>query len=166
MSMPSRMCVSVAFLAVAAVLAGCGGGDLPELGTVTGKVTLDDKPLVGALVVFEPEHTRSSEGVTDTEGRYELTYKPDVKGAAVGNHVVRISKFEQDAEAEQQGEEAAAIADEHRKNLIPAAYNIRSKLSADVKAGSNTFDFPLSSTEEAGGDEDEKEEEAAAEHVP
>ncbi len=46
---------------------GCGGGDMPELGDVSGKVTLDGKPLVGINILFTPEKGRPAGGVTDEE---------------------------------------------------------------------------------------------------
>ena len=35
--------------------AGCGGEKIPPLVTVTGKVTYNGKPLVGATVAFVPD---------------------------------------------------------------------------------------------------------------
>jgi len=73
------------------LLLGCGTGG-PELAPVSGRVTLDGRPLELADVVFQPEGALSpSYGRTDTEGRYQLGYKRGVTGAIVGEHMVAIS---------------------------------------------------------------------------
>jgi hypothetical protein len=119
------------------VLAGCGGGDdgrikPPELGTVTGKVTLDGKPLEGAMVEFSPATARPSFGTTDSSGAYTLNYDEKRKGAAVGEHTVKINTRL----------ETAALG---KKEGVPARYNDKSELKATVKAGENTFDWDLKS---------------------
>jgi hypothetical protein len=54
-------------LAVAAVLAGCGGG--PEIGDVTGTVRVNGQPLPYAYVVFQP---------VDPPGAYDCSsVRPD-----------------------------------------------------------------------------------------
>ncbi len=132
---------------------GCGGSDQPELGQVTGTITLDGKPLSGIAVVFQPDSGRPARGMTDAEGKYELTYIRETKGTKVGPNRVEIAPSE-DGEAEEL-EIADENADEESKSAtkrtksgkptIPARYNLRSELRADVKAGKNTFDFKLES---------------------
>jgi hypothetical protein len=74
-----------------ACLAGCGGSDLPELGEVSGVVTLDGEPLPNAIVEFQPSaEGRPSSAETDEEGRYELLYLIDAPGALLGEHTVRV----------------------------------------------------------------------------
>lgn len=113
---------------------GCGGGrgDAPETGTVTGVVTLDGAPLVGANVEFYPETGRASLGQTDSSGRYELTYTGSIKGAKLGRHTVRITTVSASAE----GGDAAS-------ERLPDKYHSQSTLSAEVVKGANTFNFPL-----------------------
>jgi len=113
------------------VLSGCGQSDRPPLGTVHGTVTLDGKPLAGASLVFEPvERGRASTAVTDADGRYELIYIRQDKGAKVGAHRVRIT---------------AANPDSAKAELLPLRYNAQSVLKAEVKPGDNCIDFPLTS---------------------
>ncbi len=129
---------------------GCGGrGDQPELGQVTGTITLDGKPLSGIAVVFQPDSGRPARGMTDGEGKYELTYIRQTKGTKVGPNRVEIAPSE-DGEAEEvdsAGEETKPVQKRPRsgKPTIPPRYNVRSELKADVKAGKNTFDFKLES---------------------
>ncbi|WP_166822912.1 transthyretin-like family protein [Thalassoroseus pseudoceratinae] len=119
---------------------GCSGtpDDQPETGTVTGVVLLDDKPLPDARVLFSPTSSgQSSEGVTDENGKFELRYKRDIMGAKVGEHLVKISTFEQ-----------PVIGDDGRPSggrpeLVPQEYNETSSLKRTVEAGENEFEFKL-----------------------
>ena len=127
LTLVSSVCLS------ALCFAGCGGKSakkLPELGAVTGVVELDGKPVPDAIVMFEPKGsgTLASAG-TDTTGKYQLMYRPDVAGAALGEHVVRISKREGDAGPE----------------TLPKKFNDKTELTANVQAGANTIDFKLHS---------------------
>ncbi len=75
------ICTPACGVALMLMLVGCGksGSTLAE---VSGRVTLDGQPLVGAQLDFQPEHEAGSPsfGLTDADGRYELSYKRDVKG--------------------------------------------------------------------------------------
>ena len=127
---------------------GCGGsGDQPELGQVTGTITLDGKPLGGIAVVFQPENGRPARGMTDAEGKYELTYIRQTKGAKIGPNRVEIAPSEDGEAAESENTEdenkSAPKRSKSGKPTIPARYNVRSELKVDVKAGNNTFDFKL-----------------------
>lgn len=132
-------------------LTGCGGkGDRPELGEVTGTVTMDGQPLSGVTVVFTPDDGRPARGKTDAEGKYELTYIGQTRGAKLGHHRVEIASSEEgeeDAEAATAGESTAAAKSPAKpgKVKIPARYNAKSVLEAEVKAGPNVFDFKLES---------------------
>lgn len=110
--------------------------DQPDLGKVSGVVTMDGAPLEGALVSFAPEEGRGSQAITDSEGKYQLSYIGDTMGAKVGSHKVRITTYiEDDSDPEAQ----------KTKETIPKKYNKETTLTADVKEGSNTFDFKLES---------------------
>lgn len=109
---------------------------VPPLGEVVGKVTINAKPIVGAQVWFYPEKSKitsdgkefkvtASVGMTDAEGRYELTYTTDLKGAVVGECRVQI--------------EVAGYPD------IAAQYlGSKSTATRPVKKGRQTIDLELS----------------------
>lgn len=119
---------SILVLAFALVCTGCGSkGDRPELGAVKGKVTIDGKPLGGAIVVFMPDSGRPATGMTDAEGNYELEYLHGAKGTKVGPNTIGF--------AVPTGGSTSAP--------IPQKYQNRSDIKVDVKPGSNTFDFDL-----------------------
>ncbi len=74
---------------------------LPPLGSARGIVTLDDKPLARATVMFRPaasdqpgvsakDSVSVSMGITDDAGRFTLMYVEGVPGAVVGDHRVEI----------------------------------------------------------------------------
>lgn len=110
---------------------GCADGG-PELAPVSGRVTLDGRPLENARVTFQPDGAkRPSYGDTDADGRYLLVHKRGEGGALVGKHTVVIT-----------------VSPEIVRNPphIPPEYNSQSTLKADVKAGEdNVFDFDLKS---------------------
>jgi hypothetical protein len=128
---------------------GCGSkGDQPELGTVNGTVTLDGQPLVGVAVVFQPDNGRPSRGMTDAEGKYELIYIRQTKGAKVGPHRVEIAPSEEGGVEETEGdadESPAAGSKPAAKSKVPVRYNSKSELNIEVKSGANKIDFDLKS---------------------
>lgn len=128
--------LSLATVALVAT-AGCSGSDTPQLGTVSGVVTLDGAPHPNARVTFSPTQGRPSEGVTDATGKYELSYLPGVKGAVPGDHVVSITTQYQ--APENPGSEPPFI------DPIPAKYNVASTLKANVAAGPQEQNFALTS---------------------
>jgi hypothetical protein len=118
------------------LLAGCSGGGA-DIVPVTGRVTLDGKPLAGARVRFQPENSGSpSYGTADQDGRYELGYNRDQPGALVGWHAVQI---------ELGSHESSPASPKLRK--LPARYNEQTELRREVTAaGENTIDFELTSS--------------------
>lgn len=139
-------------------LSGCGGnGDRPELGHVTGTVTLDGEPVSGTVVVFYPDNGRPARGKTDLDGKYELTYIHKTLGSKVGHNRVEIAPNEEGENEEDEDEEAGDTEDvgaakrprTSRKAVIPARYNTKSELEADVQPGENVFDFKLESQQSA-----------------
>src|SRR5262245_27650255 len=86
---------SIALLLV--VIAGCSGKDpnLPVQYPVTGKITLDGKPLTGAGIMFLPRgNTRGtgSFGMSNQEGIYTLKSDHGGPGAPEGEYAVTVSK--------------------------------------------------------------------------
>lgn len=119
--------------------AGCGRSG-PEIAPVTGVVTLDGKPVAGKQVSFSPkdftpntQSGRSSTGITDEEGRYELYYTAQKKGALITKHEVTINTPE--------------WAYPPSPENIPKKYRIETILTAEVKDARNVIDFELTSDE-------------------
>jgi len=104
---------------------------LAELAPVTGTVRLDGKPLAAAVVRFEGAKGQMSFGRTDAEGRYEISFSRQFKGAPIGPAVVRITSG------------LDAPPPPGYRDPIPPKYNTDSKLSAEVGKGANVCDFDL-----------------------
>jgi hypothetical protein len=139
--MASHRIRSFCWATAAFLLAGCGGaGDRPELGTVSGTVTMDDEPLADVWVMFNPTQGRTSMARTDKSGKYELMYLEGAEGANLGTHKVVIVTFNED-----EAEELRSATGEPIKEPIPATYNTQTTLTAEVKEGENVIDFPLKS---------------------
>ena len=110
---------------------GCSRSHQPPLGLVSGTVTLDGVPLANAIVRFTPAGPgRTSEGITDADGHYELRYLRAIPGANIDHHTVRITT----ASEENGGRE-----------LLPPRYHSRTQLEARVVSGLNDLDFALRS---------------------
>lgn len=127
------------------IWSGCGPAG-PELVTVTGVVTLDGKPVPKATISFLPSGEKGSPsyGRTDLQGKYELGYSLDKKGALIGNYnveiaVARLSAAEK-AELKASGEE---VPDD--SITLPQKYNKAGSLTAEVKSGANEINFALTS---------------------
>ncbi len=137
------MLFGAAALVAAVLVAGCGGSsDQPELGAVSGVVTLDGKPLPGATVTFIPETGRSSFGVTEETGRYEPRYTNDAMGAKVGSHKVSVSTKTEGLSNESGGPDVPATPER-----VPARYRQDSTLTETIEPGQNAIDFELQSSE-------------------
>jgi len=132
------------FLTIICIVgSGCGGSqasDQPNLGSVTGTVTMGGIAIPGAMVIFSPEKGRSSMGTTDSEGKYEMVYVIDTKGAKLGNHKISITTAPEGNSEEPRDEAGATF-----KETIPAKYNTNTTLTEMVKEGDNVFDFELTS---------------------
>jgi hypothetical protein len=131
-----RLLLALPLLLFAAI--GCGKQAGPGLAPVSGRVLMDNQPLKGAQVRFEPEKregdanvTPDSYGETDDQGHYTLKptgARTDVDGAVVGKHHVHISLIKRGQAAGKAG----------IRDLVPAEYNTKSKLTFTVPAGGTT----------------------------
>lgn len=118
---------------------GCDSGDGLDRQVVTGKVTLDGKPLPTGSIQFVPDAPSEkavSGGGAITEGQYTIDRET---GLIPGKYKVSIYA----ASAETPKSEAPGTS-ALPKELIPSKYNTESTLTAEVKSGgTNSFDFEL-----------------------
>jgi hypothetical protein len=110
-------------------------GNIPDLASVTGTVTMDGEPLPGVVVNFNSESSRPSSGTTDENGEYKLMFNEKTEGAAIGKHKVMIIKVPNGQASPGQASQMA----------IPMRYSFQSTLTADVTPGDNVIDFDLES---------------------
>jgi hypothetical protein len=106
----------------------CAGCAKSDVAPVTGRITLDGKPLGSAMVLFQLEGKSAASSGTDKDGRYELVYKRGVMGAPVGTNRVTILP----------GPDPFP-----RGLIIPPRYSAESQLHADVEPHPNVFNFDL-----------------------
>ena len=126
-----------------------------KIGTVSGVVLIDGKPIEMASVSFYPDFGRASVASTNDKGEYVLNYTNAKKGALVGTHKVTIStKYvaETNYSIDTYNEEGLIrqsrsdrVRSKGRKEMVPEKYRLRDKteLTAVVEPGSNEIDFNL-----------------------
>lgn len=123
--------------------AGCGN---TKVVPVSGRVTLANKPLAHATILFQPLSEDKNPGPgssakTDANGQFTLELMTgERKGAIVGEHKVSIVAYEGDGAVPSSGSDMV-----FRKALIPDEYNAASKLTFTVPPGGTTkadFDLP------------------------
>jgi hypothetical protein len=162
--------VSASFtIPVVLVIIGCGdNSDLPQRYPVSGTVTYNGKPLEKGTISFAPTdpNGRGAGGMI-ADGRYSLTTHDENDGAIPGKYKVSVLAKEADpskvdlkikkpregpeSEAEKKAmatyfpQKVAGRAAAKAKNLVPAKYSSpeTSGLTFEVKAQSNTAEFPL-----------------------
>jgi hypothetical protein len=133
-----RLLLLAVFLAL-----GCGGS---RTASVTGKITLDGKPLKNGRVNFQPTGDTVNTGVgsfgrTDANGVYTLTLIDEsTAGAIIGKHRVTISAFDKEPDPNDDRQRGP-------QDRVPRKYNIASELTFDVKPGANTANFDLTTSQ-------------------
>lgn len=139
--------VWILLIAIVVGFSGCGGGatDTPELGSVTGTLTLDGQPVPDAQISFYPlEGGRAAFAVSEADGSYTLQFNGGVAGAKVGRNRVTITTAKEASGVKGQPEYSPEV-----KDTIPSNYNgsgkVGSTLEFDVEASDNVIDLSLTS---------------------
>ena len=122
------------------LLSGCGERR-PETVPVSGVATYKGKPVPRILLTFTPAMGRPSTGTTDAEGKFELSYEAEHKGAQPGTHTVTVDYLPRDPGEEMEIEEG-------RKKRPPEIEAIlkkyaTQKLTVEVKEEPTTLDLKL-----------------------
>lgn len=124
---------------VLVVLCGCGEKG-PELGEVSGTITLEGEPVEGAVVTFLPLFEGGVEvecrPKTDADGNYSMRYSVDRPGVLLGEHRVMIS-------TEDSAKDPVTGAISHVPERIPKHYTRDSILTYSVEPGKNDASFDL-----------------------
>ena len=155
-TMSSAMTILAVF-----TLAGCGTDESkPDNEQVEGVVTLDGKPVPGAVVTFVPVDDKqgvSATGTTDDEGRYTLTtIERGVRGgsgAVAGEYYVGVVKDkplpeDPDTDEPGYGEDEGTGREEDEPeitHIVPAKYNRPqdSGIKVTVEKGKNEIPIKL-----------------------
>jgi hypothetical protein len=136
-----RIGIHLGCLGLMLTVSGCGGGI--KCFPVSGRVTLDGKPLADAVVSFMPEDEGgvAPSGVTDKSGIYTLRQTAEADGAPAGHYTVRITTY-------REGKPWADPPVPGAAERVPGEYNLRTTLREEVKAEENSIDFRLTSSGE------------------
>lgn len=145
--------VACGLVLLTALATGCG----PNLGSVSGTVTLDGEPAEGLIVAFTPtDGGTSAATTTDADGKYVLVSSLGA-GVPPGNYRVAITtenKVENtEEEAYTGGSDSAGYAAQAGgsdysgakkfKEKVPAEYNKNSTITKEVTTGENVIDFAI-----------------------
>ena len=127
----AKLCGLVVLLAVIVFFTrGCGGPIRPEMGYVSGKITMDGVPVENVIVVMKPDNGRMAMSKTDDRGFYDIEYTQGEKGTKVGPTTVSF---------EWPLGHSAPMA-------IPSRYSAgKTDVKFVVKQGKQTFDFDMKS---------------------
>ena len=96
MNCPAKLLPAI-LLPVGIFLTGCSNSSGPPTYAVTGTVTMQGKPLAGAVITFVPTGNEgvAASAITDSDGKYALTTRQAGDGARPGEYRVKVSKQEQ-----------------------------------------------------------------------
>lgn len=148
----TRICgpTHVLMLLMAGGLAALGGGcsgDSTPTAPVSGKVTLDGKPLANISVLFQPagganrDPGAGSVGITDAQGMFTLKISGSGKlGAVVGLHAVTLMEKTNPAD-----DQDAGGTDKPVVSRIPAEFSNGSQKFEVKSDGLNQVNFDLKS---------------------
>lgn len=131
-----RRIVTIILCAVMATVIGCGGAKGPRKYRVKGTVTFDGETIDKGYIIFQPKALDDkAEGGEIVDGMFEVIAMP-------GDKKVEITGTKSHFEKTPKGDEI-----EVEQNYIPARYNAKSILTAEVTedAKSNDFEFELKS---------------------
>jgi hypothetical protein len=123
-------------------VAGCNA-DTTHRGTITGRVTLDGRPVEHGSIVFSPiDGVRGiAAGGKILDGQYHL---PAVTGPAEGRNRVEIRVARKTGKMIPKGLGTGKTIEEQAE-AVAARFNAHSTLTFEVKAGENTADFAVAS---------------------
>lgn len=133
------------------MLAALGCSDAPEVKLpaahpVSGVVTLNAKPVAGAMLQFVPQGTTKGNdcfGVTDESGKYSLKQFRGEEGAQVGEYAVVIElHLKPDGSPLKENEAPREVM---ANQVLPKMYSelASTVLRATVPEGGGQFDFDL-----------------------
>lgn len=128
----------VCLMVIIALASGCSGGGKPgpPRATISGKITLDGKPVGGGEIRFLPAKGSETVSRISADGSYSIDSLTD--GPVIGQNKVFIEWFRDSGKKDGDGNMISEAA-------IPEKYNANTTLSFEVKPGKNAHDFTLES---------------------
>jgi len=149
--------VAILHMSLLLLFAGCGTSagmtdySALKLVPVSGRVTLDGKPISSVTVIFESDDGTWSSGNTDEDGRYRMQFNSEVEGVVQGRKIVRVYQrtnsgdSDEDSPSDNGPSEATKESSKRAADLLRVLprYGRRSKLTADVHAETRELNFEL-----------------------
>ncbi len=135
-----KLSVPSVVLAVLLLLtaSGCGDGG-PEIVRVAGKATYQQKPVANLILTFSPTSGRPSIAMTDADGKFDLDFEPNRKGAQTGVHKVTFEWMASDP-----GEEQDILEGKRKRpKNIEAIFKKHNKAGLDVEITEAITDLEL-----------------------
>jgi hypothetical protein len=148
-----RLWLTFSAIGVMLIAAGCDTkpkANYGRLGLVEagGHITLDGRPLKGAVVSFDDlSDDTFSYGLTDANGDFKLQFDSVMTGVKPGTKVVRISTSRRILGLNSSEEGAVDRTSNSRKEpeQVPAEFNKNSKLIVEVVRDKTRFNLDLKS---------------------
>jgi hypothetical protein len=109
-------------------VAGCGGSDEFERFPIDGTITLDGAPLKSGRITFIAAGQGASSSAEVAEGAFHLGGSD---GLSPGPYRIEIFSIQPTGKKVPSAEDPQTLVDE-TINLIPAKYNVRTELKAEV----------------------------------
>jgi len=135
MTRPPFRFLLVPFVLAAVIVSGCGSG-----AGVSGTVNYDNQPVDNGGIAFYPEGTKEpAASGRITNGRYEIKRTDKLVS---GKYTVKITWMKGTGK-KLKSENDPGTELEETAQVIPAEYNVASKLSVEMSSGSNTHNFDL-----------------------
>jgi hypothetical protein len=134
---PPRHFLAVFALLMSGLLCGCAG----KRATVAGSVTFKGQSVDGGRIFFLPEGEPAGRPTVEgpiKQGKYSL---PAAKGPELGRHRVAIVWHRKPGRHSAPAE--SGLVTDDMEQVIPAIYNSKTTLSAEIQRGNNRFDFDL-----------------------
>jgi hypothetical protein len=142
--MPAVVALLEVCLLVVAV-PGCGGaGDGIVRQAISGRVSLDGKPLDRGQLTLIPIQAGPTAGGNIADGVFTINRS---EGPSAGKYRVMIVAIRPTGRRVRDADGPPGSTVEELANVIPECYNTKTELEVDVKSeGANTFTFDLVST--------------------
>ena len=134
----------IAFVACLMSATGCGSDNKLGRLSVSGKITLDDKPLDSGSIEFFPSDSQgvSAGGVVSADGSYSVE---EDKGLPPGKYTVSIFSpmAAKSTPNKKYANESDALVGEPGIDRIPEEFNNSEQIVEVTVDGPNTFDFDI-----------------------
>lgn len=140
----SRTIVWLCFVSLGVGLAGCGKAyDGQQRFPVSGKVTVDGRPLDLGVIAFLPQGREEGAGrVSGAPIRDGIYSVPEEQGPTAATYRIEIHWNKRTGRKVPNPMDTEELTDELMEGL-PAKYHEKSELTAEVSEKQTTFDFDL-----------------------